>query len=299
MVHNVLENGDMQLIAEIYDVLKHVLEMQNEEIADLFDEWNKTELSSYLIEMTSAILRKKDNDTAANYTLDYIVDNAGSKGTGYWTVQDAAGLDVAIPTIAGALDYWIVSRLKEERESASALFPDPTIESVNKEQLLRDLKDAVYSSKICLYAQGLNLIRTASDERRWKVDLAECVRVWMGGSIIRAKFLGEIRQAYSENPNVPNLIAQPRFSKKLNEYLPAWRNVVALCVSSGISCPALSNSLTYFDTYRRARLPVNLIQAQRDFFGGHSFERVDVEGRFHVAWTKFHKDIGADSERDA
>jgi 6-phosphogluconate dehydrogenase len=287
------------LIAEVYDVLKQVLGMSNEEMADVFDDWNKGELSSYLLEITSTILRKKDDVTGEGYVLDYVLDKTGMKGTGQWTIQEGAEKGVALPSMAAALDARMLSARKEEREAASKNFPAPSIVATDKQQVLDDLRAALYASKVCAYAQGLSLIRAASDEHQWDVSLAECVRLWTGGCIIRAKLLGNIQLAFSKNKDLANLLVDPGFTTELNERSTDWRRIVALCVTSGVPCPALCSSLTYFDTYRRARLPANLTQAQRDFFGGHTYERTDTEGRFHTAWTEAHKDIGDTNQRTA
>eukprot|EP00529_Nitzschia_sp_RCC80_P003578 CAMPEP_0113477456 /NCGR_PEP_ID=MMETSP0014_2-20120614/20214_1 /TAXON_ID=2857 /ORGANISM="Nitzschia sp." /LENGTH=1047 /DNA_ID=CAMNT_0000370545 /DNA_START=30 /DNA_END=3173 /DNA_ORIENTATION=- /assembly_acc=CAM_ASM_000159 len=298
MVHNGIEYGDMQLIAEVYDVMKSILGMTNEEIADQFAKWNETELDSYLIEITEKCLRKKDDKTDG-YVVDYILDKTGSKGTGRWTVQEAAERGVAAPTMAAALDTRMLSTRKEERVEASKLFPDAGVDSssVEKTQVIDDLKAALYASKLCSYAQGLSLIKAASDEFGWGVDLSECARLWMGGCIIRAKLLVNIREAFSTETKLPNLLVNASIAQQINDRTKAWRRTVGLCVSHGIACPSLCGSLTYFDTYRRDRLPANLTQAQRDFFGGHTYERIDEPGRFHTAWTDAHKDIGDVNKR--
>ena len=298
MVHNGVEYGDMQLIAEVYDVLKQVLGMNNDEIGDLFASWNKTELESYLIEITEKVFRKKDDETGG-YVVDYVLDKTGMKGTGRWTIQEAAERAVACPTMAAALDSRMISGRKEEREAASKVLAAPAVSSPDKQQVLDDLRAALYASKVCSYAQGLSLIRAASDEFEWNIDLSECARLWMGGCIIRAKLLDRIQMAFAENPSLPNLLVDVGFAAELNERSMAWRRVVALCITNGIACPSLCSSLTYFDTYRRARLPANLTQAQRDFFGGHTYERIDKPGHFHTAWTDAHKDIGDVSARIA
>jgi 6-phosphogluconate dehydrogenase len=299
MVHNGIEYGDMQLIAEVYDVMIQVLGMSNIEMANTFDEWNKGDLSSYLIEITSTILRKKDNVTGEGYVVDYVLDKTGMKGTGKWIIQEGAEKGVALPTIAAALDARMLSARKEERQAASKVFSSPVIESIDKQQLLHDLRAALYASKVCSYAQGLSLIRAASDEHKWDISLAECARLWTGGCIIQAKLLGHIQKVFSQHHDLANLLVDPGFTAELNERSPAWRRTVALCVTSGVPCPALCSSLTYFDTYRRARLPASLTQAQRDFFGGHTYKRTDAEGRFHTAWTEAHKDIGDTNLRTA
>lgn len=287
----------MQLIAEVYDVLKHVLGMNNDEIADLFAEWNKGELQSYLIEITEKIFRKKEDD--GSYTVDTILDKTGMKGTGKWTIQEAAERGVAAPTMAASLDSRMISGRKEERVAASKVLAAPMIEPADRAQVISDLRAALYASKVCSYAQGLCLIKAASDEFGWGIDLSECARLWMGGCIIRAKLLDRIQMAFSEQPNLPNLLVDPGFAAEMNERSTPWRRVVALCITSGIACPSLCSSLTYFDSYRRESLPANLTQAQRDFFGGHTYERVDKPGRFHTAWTDAHKDIGDANQRTA
>ena len=290
----------MQLIAEVYDVLKNILGMSNEEMADLFYEWNKSELESYLIEISASILRKKDDVYSNEYAVDFILDKTGMKGTGKWTVQEALEKGVGVPTIAAALDARMISGRKEERENASKIFPEPEIAGVSdKAQVIEDLKSALYASKVCSYAQGLSLIKAASDEYNWGVDLSECARLWTGGCIIRAKVLDQIQRAFSSNPDLANLLIDESFSPEIQKRTAAWRRTVALCVTNGISCPSLCGSLNYFDAYRRARLPANLTQAQRDFFGGHTYERTDKPGRFHLAWTDAHKDIGDASQRTA
>lgn len=299
MVHNGIEYGDMQLIGEIYDVLKNVLGMSNEEMADVFEEWNSTELDSYLIEITSTILRKKDDKTGEGHVLDYVLDKTGMKGTGAWTVQEGAERGVAVPTMAAALDTRMLSARKEEREEASKVLNAPMIPKAKKFEVVADLRAALYASKVCSYAQGLSLIKAASDEFDWGVDLAECARLWTGGCIIRATLLDNIQKAFADNKDLPNLLVDAGFAAEMNERVVSWRRAIALCVTSGIPCPSLCGSLNYFDTYRRARLPANLTQAQRDFFGGHTYERTDMEGRFHTAWTDAHKDIGDANQRTA
>lgn len=300
MVHNGIEYGDMQLIAEVYDILKTVVGLNNEEMADLFDEWNKSELESYLIEITSSILRKKDDVSGEGYVVDYILDKTGMKGTGKWTVHEALDKAVGIPTIAAALDMRMLSGRKEERVNASKIFPEPEIsQGIDKQEVLDDLKCALYASKLCSYAQGLSLIKAASDEYSWGVNLSECARLWMGGCIIRAKLLNQIQKAFSQDPELPNLLVDGIVSQEIQKRMTSLRRTVALSVTSGLSCPSLCSSLNYFDAYRRNRLPASLTQAQRDFFGGHTYERTDKPGRFHLAWTDAHKDIGDASQRTA
>lgn len=271
-------------------------------MASLFEEWQQGELNSYLIEITAKILRKKDDVTGDGYVVDYILDKTGMKGTGKWTVEEGADKGVAIPTISAALDVRMMSAQKEERVSASTIFdiPSPsTLGDKEKKKVIDDLRAALYCAKICSYAQGLSLIKAASDEYKWNVDLSECARLWTGGCIIRAKLLDRIQAAYSQNKELANLMVDGSVSSELLARLPGWRRSVASCVTNGIACPSLCSSLNYFDTYRRGRLASNLTQAQRDFFGGHTYERIDKPGRFHTAWTSAHKDIGDTNQRTA
>eukprot|EP00588_Corethron_pennatum_P013389 CAMPEP_0194279882 /NCGR_PEP_ID=MMETSP0169-20130528/14177_1 /TAXON_ID=218684 /ORGANISM="Corethron pennatum, Strain L29A3" /LENGTH=500 /DNA_ID=CAMNT_0039024363 /DNA_START=30 /DNA_END=1532 /DNA_ORIENTATION=- len=304
MVHNGIEYGDMQLIAEAYDVLKNIVGMTNPDMSRVFSDWNSTELDSYLIEITSKILSKKDDlakDSELNaFVLDRILDKTGSKGTGRWTVQEAAEQSVACPTIAAALDARYLSSRKDERVAASSVLTGPAeIPSVAHDQIVEDLAAAIYCSKLVCYAQGMGLIRAASDKFGWGVDLALCARLWRGGCIIRAGLLGKIQSALATNKNLANLMIDPKIAAELNSRHRAWRRIVTLCVASGMACPALSASLGYYDTYRRAALPANLTQAQRDYFGGHTYERTDREGPFHCQWTDDHKDIGDVTTRTA
>ncbi|CAB9499852.1 6-phosphogluconate dehydrogenase, decarboxylating (Fragment) [Seminavis robusta] len=300
MVHNGIEYGDMQLIGECYDLLKNVAGMGNEEMSALFEEWNKGELESFLIEITAKILAKKDDLTDDGFVIDKILDKTGMKGTGRWTVQEAAEQSVAAPSIASALDSRYLSARKGEREAASSILQGPTeLPPVDKEQLISDLRKALYCAKVTSYAQGLGIIRAASDKKEWGVDLGLCARMWRGGCIIRAQLLNKISDALNRDENLANLLVDPTFAKELNERHMSWRRVVSVGVASGIATPALSASLGYYDQYRRARLPANLIQGQRDFFGGHTYERTDREGVFHCLWDDTHKDIGDVAGRTA
>lgn len=300
MVHNGIEYGDMQLIGEVYDVLHRVLGMGNEEMAALFEEWNKGELNSFLIEITYKILAKKDELTGKGYVVDYILDKTGMKGTGRWTIQEAAEHSVAVPTLAASLDARYISGLKEERVHASTILEGPPImPAVDREQILADLQAALYCAKVCSYAQGLGIIKAASIHNKWDVDLSSCVRMWRGGCIIRAELLAKIQDAFARDVDLANLMVDPTFASELNARHMAWRRVVTLGIASGMSCPALSASLTYYDQYRRESLCANMVQAQRDFFGGHTYERTDRPGTFHTAWTDAHKDIGDLSGRVA
>lgn len=238
-------------------------------MAKLFDEWNKGELESFLIEITAKILAKKDDLTDDGYVVDKILDKTGMKGTGRWTVQEAAEQSVAAPSIAAALDSRYVSGRKAEREAASKILEGPKdLPPVDKEQLLSDLKKALYCAKVTSYAQGMGIIKAASDKKDWNVDLSLCSRMWRGGCIIRAQLLNKITAALERDANLTNLLVDPTFAAEINERHMAWRRVVSVGVASGIATPALSASLGYYDQYRRDRLPANLIQGQRDFFGG-------------------------------
>ncbi|KAM7267657.1 hypothetical protein ACFE04_009823 [Oxalis oulophora] len=293
MVHNGIEYGDMQLIAEAYDVLKNVGKLSNEELHAVFSEWNKGELLSFLIEITADIFSIKD-DKGDGYLVDKVLDKTGMKGTGKWTVQQAAELSVAAPTIASSLDSRFLSGLKEERVEASKTFESGvfgTEQEVDKAKLVDDVRQALYASKICSYAQGMNLIRAKSNEKGWGLKLGELARIWKGGCIIRAAFLDRIKQAYDRNADLANLLVDPEFANEIIDRQAAWRRVVCLAINSGISTPGMSSSLAYFDTYRRARLPANLVQAQRDYFGAHTYERVDMDGAFHTEWFKIARQL--------
>lgn len=275
--------------------------MSNQEMADLFVEWNEGDLESYLIEITAKILARKDDITNDGYVVDKILDKTGMKGTGRWTVQEAAEQSVAAPVIAASLDSRYISGRKEERVAASTLLEGPTNEmpNVDTEQVLEDLKNALYCAKITSYAQGMSIIKAASDKNEWNVDLGLCAQMWRGGCIIRAKLLATIYKAYTTNPNLKNLMVDPTFAEEINARQMSLRRIVGLGVASGIATPALSASLSYYDQYRRERLPANLIQGQRDFFGGHTYQRTDKEGTFHCLWDETHKDIGDLSGRTA
>lgn len=294
MIHNGIEYGDMQLIGEVYDILKNVVGMDNEEMSELFKKWNKTELESYLIEITATILARKDDLTGEGYVMDYVLDKTGMKGTGRWTVQEAAEHSVAAPVLAAALDARYLAAYKEERVVASKVLNGPTegIPAVDKDQIISDLKAALYCAKVASYAQGLGIIKAASNHHKWDVDLGLCASMWRGGCIIRAQLLSKMKAAYDTNPDLKNLLVDPIFASEINDRQVAWRRIISLCVASGIATPAMSAALNYFDQYRRERLPANLIQSQRDFFGGHTYERTDREGVFHCLWDETHKDIG-------
>ncbi|KAJ4766000.1 hypothetical protein LUZ62_076375 [Rhynchospora pubera] len=306
MVHNGIEYGDMQLISEAYDILKNVADFSNYELAQIFRQYNDSELESFLIEITADIFRVQDdlNSSACGkqYLIDQILDKTGMKGTGKWTVQQAAELAIAAPTIAASLDSRYISGLKDERGVAESVLEqaglqiDPfrfrNSEKEPLQQLInRFVHKALYASKICSYAQGMNLIRAKSNEKGWNLNLGELARIWKGGCIIRARFLDQIKKAYKRNPNLANLIVDKEFSRELVEREIPWRKAVKLAVRSGISVPGMSASLAYFDAYRRSRLPANLVQAQRDYFGAHTYERVDRPGSFHTEWARIAREL--------
>jgi 6-phosphogluconate dehydrogenase len=287
MIHNGIEYGDMQLIAESYDVLRQVLGLEAPKLAEIFEEWNRGLLSSFLIEITGKVLRKKDEETG-KWLVDLILDKAGQKGTGKWMSQIALDLGVPIPTVNSAVEGRILSAYKSDRVAASQVLPGPKVEPYkgNPKELIDAVRDALYASKICSYAQGMFMMKAASDEYKWGLDLGEIARIWKGGCIIRAQFLDLIKTAYRKNPNLPNLLLDDHFRAWVTEAQPRWRSVVRLAQERGIPVLAMSASLAYYDSVRSERLPLNLTQAQRDFFGAHTFERVDKPGQgpFHAEW---------------
>ncbi|MEY3297690.1 MAG: 6-phosphogluconate dehydrogenase, decarboxylating [Cyanobacteriota bacterium] len=287
MVHNGIEYGDMQLIAEAYDLMKSVLGLDHNQLYEVFAEWNTTEeLDSYLIEITTDIFTNLDPDTGKPL-VELILDAAGQKGTGRWTVMSALELGIGIPTITAAVNARIMSSIKDERVAASKELAGPSASfSGDVKDMVNKIRDALYCSKICSYAQGMALIGAASSHYEYDINLGETARIWKGGCIIRAGFLNKIKHAYDENPSLPNLLLAPEFKQTILDRQAAWREVIALAAHQGIPVPAFSASLDYFDSYRRDRLPQNLTQAQRDYFGAHTYQRTDKEGTFHTEWTK-------------
>lgn len=289
MVHNGIEYGDMQLIAEAYDLLRRVLRMEADQMADIFDEWNNGELQSYLIEITAKILRVKDVETGRPL-VDLVADKAGQKGTGKWTSQLAQDLGIAIPTIEAALTARNLSAHKEEREIANRLIKGPPgdLNVEDKHGFIEAVRHALYASKICSYAQGMSLIRAGSDEWKWNINLSEVARIWQGGCIIRARFLRRIKEAYARQPDLPNLLIDDEFKNRLEQAQSKWRLVVSTALQHGIPALAMTSGLGYFDLYRTAQLPLNLTQAQRDFFGSHTYERLDKPelGFVHTEWEE-------------
>ena len=285
MVHNGIEYADMQLIAEAYDILRHALDLSPTELADIFDEWNQGELDSFLIDITVEIFRRVDDETGQPL-VDQIRDAAAQKGTGKWTSQDAFNVGAAIPTIDMAVVARILSSFKDERVAASKVLPGPDAKfEGDRETLVNQVRQALYASKISAYAQGMSLLKLASNEYDYDLNLGEVASIWRAGCIIRARFLDEITAAYNRDANLVNLMLDDYFRDAIVERLPAWRSVVQTAVGLGIPVPAFGASLAYYDSYRSERLPANLIQAQRDFFGAHTYERLDVEGVFHTEWA--------------
>lgn len=284
MVHNGIEYGDMQLIAESYHLLKAALNPSAQEFHQIFSEWNRGELSSFLIEITANIFTKTDDDTGQPL-VDVILDKAGQKGTGKWTSQNALDIGSAIPTITAAVDGRIISSIKDERVAASKILSGPASQyQGDRQKLIDSVRAALYASKICSYAQGMALLKVAAAEYNYNLNLAEIARIWRAGCIIRAELLDDITNAYRRNTNLPNLLVDNEFKQAVQSRQEAWRFAVKTAVELGTPVPAMSASLAYFDAYRSARLPANLIQAQRDYFGAHTFERVDKPGSFHVDW---------------
>jgi 6-phosphogluconate dehydrogenase len=284
MVHNGIEYGDMQLIAEAYDLLHRGLGLSNEKLHEVFSEWNKGDLESYLIEITADIFSKVDAETGRGI-IDLILDEAQQKGTGKWASQNSLDLGAPIPTINAAVESRIISAYKEERVAASRVLTGPEVKLVGDPlEIILSLRDALYAAKICSYAQGFGLMRLASKEYDYNLNYSEIARIWRGGCIIRAKFLNDITIAFKRNPDLANLMVDAEFAIAMNSRQEALRKVVSLAAQSGIPALAFSSALAYFDAYRSERLPANLTQAQRDYFGAHTYRRIDKPGTFHTDW---------------
>jgi len=284
MVHNGIEYGMMQLLAETYDILKNALDYSNEEIYEVFKKWNNGRLQSFLMEVTTDIFIFKDEKTG-NFLLDMIKDEAKSKGTGKWTSQVSMDLQLPIPTINEAVSTRDLSKFKSLRVALSKDFPEAKPTAENKEAFIIELEQALYFSVITSYAQGLHLLWQASISYKYDLKLSEIAQIWRGGCIIRAEFLEDIYQAYKKQPDLEHLFADAGVQAKLKEILPGMRSVVTHAAQSGLAIPAFASALSYFDSLRTERMPSNLIQAQRDFFGAHTFERTDAEGTFHAIWN--------------
>ena len=286
MVHNGIEYGDMQLIAESYDLMKNILNLSVEEMADIFKEWNQGELDSYLIEITADILTRKDDEGTGKPVVDVILDAAGNKGTGKWTSQSALDLGVPLPLITESVFARYISAYKEERVQASKILSRTNDFEFtgDKKELVEKIREALYFSKSMSYAQGFAQLRVASKEFDWDLPFGEIAKIWRAGCIIRARFLQKITDAYDKNPEIENLLLDDYFVEITKKYQQSVRDVVALAVQAGVPVPTFSSAIAYFDSYRAERLPANIIQAQRDYFGAHTYERVDKEGIFHYSW---------------
>lgn len=285
MVHNGIEYGDMQLICEAYHLLRHVLHLSPLEISQVMSDWNQGELDSYLIEITADILSKFDPETNLPM-VDVILDSAGQKGTGKWTSQSALDLGVPLSLITESVFARYLSSLKEERIAASKVIkgPQSSTDNIDKDQFIEAIRQALFASKICSYAQGFAQMRAASEANHWDLDYGNIAMIFRGGCIIRARFLQNIKDAYDRDAALTNLLLDPYFNDILSSYQSSWRETVATAVKSGIPVPALSSALAYFDSYRSEYLPANLLQAQRDYFGAHTYQRIDKEGVFHTEW---------------
>jgi len=289
MIHNGIEYIDMQLIGETYFLLRNLLHVSAEELSQIFARWNEGDLDSYLIEITADILKQRDPEHPDAFLVDYILDSAEQKGTGKWTSINA--LDLGIPTnsIAEAVFARCLSALKSEREAASRHLTGPLYRyDGDRNELIKAVHDALYCSKICAYAQGFQLMRAAESEYGWKLDFASIASIWRGGCIIRARFLQKITEAYTREPRLVNLLLDPYFKEQIQNNQTRWRSVVAVAAQAGIAAPAFMSALAYYDGYRSAQLPANLLQAQRDYFGAHTYERIDQPRgvSFHLDWSK-------------
>ena len=287
MVHNGIEYGDIQLICECYQIMKDILGMTNEEMHETFAEWNRGDLDSYLIEITRDILAKKDED--GRYVLDYILDTAGQKGTGKWTAISALDLGEPLTLISESVYARCLSALKDERVKASGILdgPNPVKFEGDKAAFLEDLRRALFASKVVSYAQGYSLMRAAAKEYGWDLNYGGIALLWRGGCIIRSVFLGKIKEAFDKAPDLANILLDPYFQEKLSDAQQGWRKVVSQAIMNGVPAPCMSAALEYYDGYRTERLPANLLQAQRDYFGAHTYERTDrPRGEFfHTNWT--------------
>lgn len=288
MVHNGIEYGDMQMICEAYDIMRNVLGMTPSEMGDVFSEWNEGLLDSFLIEITADILKQKDPETGKAF-VDIVLDTAGQKGTGKWTSVNALDMGVPAPTVAEAVFARCLSAVKEERVAASAILKGPSKKfDGDKKAFVNAIRDALYCSKICSYAQGFQLMREAQKEYNWTLNFGEIAQIFRGGCIIRAAFLQKITEAYARDENLANLLLDPFFKDQVEKSQDNWRKVISTAVEFGVSIPTFSSALSYFDGYRTASLPQNLLQSQRDYFGAHTYERVDKSRGefFHLDWPK-------------
>ena len=286
MVHNGIEYGDMQLICEAYFLLHQLLGFSHEQLYDVFSEWNRGELESYLIEITRDIFSVRDPESDA-YLVDCIVDKAGAKGTGKWMSQLALDLGVPSTLVTSAVYARGLSALKESRVRASRILSGPAPQyDGDPQQFVEDVRRALYASKICSYAQGFVQLQAAAAEHEWPLNYGDCALLWRGGCIIRAQFLDHIKEAFDTQPDLENLLLYPYFTEAVQQAQTGWRHVVSTAALQGLPVPAFSSALAYYDGYRRERLPANLLQAQRDYFGAHTYQRVDRDGTFHTDWLR-------------
>ena len=286
MVHNGIEYGDMQLICEAYFLLHHLLGFSHDQLYDVFTEWNRGELESYLIEITRDIFSVQDTDSD-DYLVDRILDKAGAKGTGKWMSQLALDLGVPSTLVTSAVYARSLSALKESRVRASRILSGPALRyDGDPQQFVEDVRQALYASKICSYAQGFVQLQAAAAEHDWPLNYGDCALLWRGGCIIRAQFLARITEAFDAQPDLENLLLYPYFTEAVKRAQTSWRHVVSTAALQGLPVPAFSTALAYYDGYRRDRLPANLLQAQRDYFGAHTYQRVDRDGTFHTEWLK-------------
>jgi 6-phosphogluconate dehydrogenase len=287
MVHNGIEYGDMQLICEAYAILRDVLGLDAHKLSGVFNDWNGGDLDSFLIEITANIFRKKDPETGKPL-VDLILDKAGQKGTGRWTLESAIEQGVVISTVNAAVEARVLSSMKEQRVRASKQLPAPPPYRYDgdHQKLVDAVRDALYASKIISYAQGFTLFAAASKHFNWNLNFGDIATIWRGGCIIRAKFLNRIKEAFDRSQQLENLMLDPFFSSILEGSQANWRFALALAIQAGVAVPAFSASLAYFDSYRQERLPANLLQAQRDYFGAHTYERIDKPGVYHTEWLQ-------------
>jgi 6-phosphogluconate dehydrogenase len=287
MVHNGIEYGDMQLICEAYAILRDLLGLSPKELHDVFSDWNRGDLDSFLIEITANIFLKEDPETG-QALVDVILDRAAQKGTGKWTLQSAIEQTIVVSTINAAVEARILSSLKEQRVRASKQLPGPSngVYEGHRHELIDAVRDALYSSKIISYAQGFTLFAAASQQFGWNLHYGDIATIWRGGCIIRAKFLNRIKEAFDREPKLENLMLDPFFKEILTRTQKNWRFAISQAIQAGVAVPAFSASLAYYDSYRQQRLPANLLQAQRDYFGAHTYERIDKAGSFHTEWLE-------------